>query len=160
AEVETLKDRAGEGIRNRTTGVRALCGLAAACALVVWTSSLAALERPASAVQNAIRTIYITPTSHYDFGFVEPPDQARERAARHIDEVIRVAESDPDFRWTIESVWQVNEWLKRAKIRTSVLPKDRQKIARLINLIKSGRIALSSSWGSMHTDFMGAELLN
>ena len=109
---------------------------------------------------SSIKTIYITPTSHYDFGFVEPPDAIRERAARHIDEVIRVAESDPNFRWTIESVWQVNEWLKRAKKSTSVLPKDRERIARLMNLIKSGRVALSMAWGSMHTDFMGDEELN
>lgn len=108
----------------------------------------------------SIKTVYIVPTSHYDFGFVDPPEAIRERAARHIDEVIRIAEADPDFRWTIESVWQVNEWLKRARTPTSVLPNDNQKIARLVNLIKSGRIALSSAWGSMHTDFMGAEELN
>ncbi len=29
-----------------------------------------------------------------------------------------------------------------------------------MNLIKSGQIALSTAWGSMHTDFMGAEELN
>jgi hypothetical protein len=110
--------------------------------------------------QSNIKTVYIVPTSHYDFGFVEPPDQVRERAARHIDEVIRVAESDPNFRWTIESVWQVNEWIKRQKPATSVLPKDNAKIQRLMSLIKSGRIALSTAWGSMHTDFMGAEELN
>ncbi|MEP6945931.1 MAG: glycosyl hydrolase-related protein [Acidobacteriota bacterium] len=110
--------------------------------------------------ESSIKTIYITPTSHYDLGFVEPPDLIRERAARHIDEVIRVAESNPDFRWTIESVWQVQEWLKRQKKPSSVLPADKQKIARLMNLIKSGQIALSTSWGSMHTDFMGAEELN
>ncbi|MBX7172257.1 MAG: hypothetical protein K1X72_14925 [Pyrinomonadaceae bacterium] len=109
---------------------------------------------------SSIKTIYITPTSHYDFGFVEPPEQVRERAARHIDEVIRVAESDPNFRWTIESVWQINEWLKRQKKPTSVLPKDKEKIGRLVKLIKSGQIVLSTSWGSMHTDFMGAEELN
>src|SRR5258708_10949738 len=107
-----------------------------------------------------IKTVYITPTSHYDLGFVEPPDKVRERAARHIDEVIRVSESDPNFRWTIESVWQVDEWLKRQKKPTSVLPLDKEKIARLIKLIKSGQIALSTSWGSMHTDFMGGEELN
>jgi len=110
--------------------------------------------------ESSIKTVYIVPTSHYDFGFVDPPDAVRERAARHIDEVIRVAESDPDFRWTIESVWQVNEWLKRAKTPTSVLPNDQQKIERLLGLINSGRIALSSAWGSMHTDFMGEEELN
>jgi hypothetical protein len=71
-----------------------------------------------------------------------------------------MAESDKEFRWTIESVWQVNEWLKRQKPLTSVLPKDNAKIARLMNLIKSGQVAISTSWGSMHTDFMGAEELN
>jgi hypothetical protein len=110
--------------------------------------------------ESTIKTIYVIPSSHYDFGFVEPPSAIRERAARHIDEVIRVAESDPDFRWTIESVWQVNEWLKRQKKPSSVLPKDKEKIARLMNLIKSGQIVLSTAWGSMHTDFMGAEELN
>lgn len=107
-----------------------------------------------------IKTIYVIPSSHYDFGFVEPPNAIRERAARHIDEVIRVAEENPEFRWTIESVWQVNEWLKRQKKPSSVLPKDKEKIARLMSLIKSGRIVLSTAWGSMHTDYMGAEELN
>ena len=134
--------------------------------LLIWVLPLLVLlvSAPASSQEKAqdtsIKTVFIVPTSHYDFGFVEPPEAIRERAARHIDEVIRVAEADPEFRWTIESVWQINEWLKRAKTPTSVLPKDNQKIARLVNLIKSGRIALSSAWGSMHTDFMGAEELN
>lgn len=136
--------------------------IAVACAILCSAFPIVtrAQHETARINQNTIKTIYIVPTSHYDFGFVEPPDVVRERAARHIDEVIRVAEGDPNFRWTIESVWQVNEWLKRARAPTSVLPKDKDKIARLINLIKSGRIALSSAWGSMHTDFMGGEELN
>src|SRR5687767_789267 len=107
-----------------------------------------------------IKTIYVIPSSHYDFGFVEPPNAISERAARHIDEVIRVAEENKDFRWTIESVWQVNEWLKRQKKPASVLPKDKEKIARLMKLIRSGQIVLSTAWGSMHTDYLGAEELN
>lgn len=110
--------------------------------------------------ESHIKTVYLIPFSHYDLGFVEPPDAVRERAARHIDEVIRVAEENPSFKWTIESVWQVNEWLKRQRKPTSVLPKDKEKIERLMRLIRSGRVALSSSWGSMHTDFMGGEELN
>lgn len=130
--------------------------------LVFLLTSQVVAQRPAAnrLPSSTIKTVYVVPTSHYDFGFVEPPDQVRERAARHIDEVIRMAESDRNFRWTIESVWQVNEWLKRQKPQTSVLPKDNAKIARLMNLIKSGQVALSTSWGSMHTDFMGAEELN
>ena len=110
--------------------------------------------------ESPIKTIYITPLSHYDFGFVEPPDAVRERAARHIDEVIRVAQENLNFKWTIESIWQVNEWLKRQKKPSSVLPKDKERIKILMDLIKSGRITLSTSWGSMHTDFMGQEELN
>jgi len=128
--------------------------------ILLSTTSNAQTLSKAQLPDSPIKTVYIVPTSHYDFGFVEPPDQVRERAARHIDEVLRMAESDPSFRWTIESVWQVNEWLKRQKPVVSVLPKDNVKINRLMSLIKSGRIALSTSWGSMHTDFMGAEELN
>ena len=110
--------------------------------------------------ESTIKTVYVVPSSHYDFGFVEPPNAIRERAARHIDRVIEVAEQNPDFRWTIESVWQINEWLKWQKKPSSVLPKDKEKIARLINLLKSGRVVLSTAWGSMHTDYMGNEELN
>lgn len=121
-----------------------------------WSNISAQTKLPPS----KIKTVYVIPTSHYDFGFVEPPDQVRTRAARHLDEVLRMAETDPQFRWTIESVWQLNEWIKRQKTAQSVLPKDEAKINRLMNQIKSGKIALSTAWGSMHTDFMGAEELN
>ena len=110
--------------------------------------------------ESTIKTVYVVPSSHYDFGFVEPPNAIRERAARHIDRVIEVAEKNPDFRWTIESVWQINEWLKRQRKPSSVLPKDKEKSARLVNLLKSGRVVLSTAWGSMHTDYMGNEELN
>jgi Glycosyl hydrolases family 38 N-terminal domain len=145
-------------LNERVKNTRIICFLTAILAFCAFSFSAAAQQ--AKLPSSPIRTVYITPLSHYDFGFVEPPDAVRERAARHIDEVIRVAETHPNFKWTIESVWQVNEWLKRQKKSTSVLPKDKEKIARLMNLIKSGRLTLSTSWGSMHTDFMGAEELN
>jgi hypothetical protein len=128
--------------------------------LVLGVLSLDSFGQNAKLPPSTIKTVYIVPFSHYDFGFVEPPEQVRARAARHIDEVIRVAEENPNFKWTIESVWQVNEWLKRQRKPESVLPKDKEKIERLMKLIRSGRIAMSMAWGSMHTDFMGGEELN
>ncbi|MEO5858628.1 MAG: hypothetical protein ABIR33_06730 [Pyrinomonadaceae bacterium] len=128
--------------------------------LVLCVLSLDSFGQNAKLPESTIKTVYITPFSHYDFGFVEPPGKVRERAARHIDEVIRVAEENPNFKWTIESVWQVNEWLKRQRKPESVLPKDKEKIERLMKLIRSGRIAMSMAWGSMHTDFMGGEEIN
>ncbi len=138
-----------------TKTVNFLLVCAALCVL-----SLDCFGQNAKLPASTIKTVYIVPFSHYDFGFVEPPEQVRERAARHINEVIRVAEEDPNFKWTIESVWQVNEWLKRQRKSESVLPKDKEKIERLMKLIRSGRIAMSMAWGSMHTDFMGGEELN
>lgn len=132
---------------------------ALACTVVVG-AVLAMGVAGAAQSSTTINTIYIVPTSHYDFGFVDPPDAVRERAARHIDAVLRMADEDPRFRWTIESVWQVNEWLKRAKAPSSILPKDEARIARLVGYLKSGKIALSTSWGSMHTDFLGVEEMN
>ena len=154
--------RVGCSIRGERSVAPVARIIALACAILcsAFPMKTRAQQHTTRVNQDTIRTIYIVPTSHYDFGFVEPPDAVRERAARHIDEVIRVAESDPEFRWTIESVWQINEWLKRAKTPTSVLPTDKNKTDRLVKLIKSGRIALSSAWGSMHTDFMGEEELN
>ena len=128
--------------------------------LVIGVLAPKALKAQAKLPPSPIKTIYVVPTSHYDLGFVEPPSAVRERAARHIDEVIRMASSDPDFRWTIESVWQLQEWLKRAQKPSSVLPKDKEKIIKLAALLRSGQIELSTSWGSMHTDFMGEEELN
>ena len=113
--------------QSRIAQVARTAGVTCAILFAVLPATTRARQRPAGANQSRIKTVYIVPTSHYDFGFVDPPDAIRERAARHIDEVIRVAESDPDFRWTIESVWQVDEWLKRAKRPTSVLPRDEQK---------------------------------
>src|SRR5262249_38684454 len=39
-------------------------------------------------------------------------------------------------------------------------PKDEARIAKLVGYLKSGSIALSTSWGSMHTDFLGVEEMN
>ncbi len=99
-----------------------------------------------------IRTVYVIPSSHWDRGFVTSPEELLPRLKPHIDEVIDDAAADPDFRWTIESVWQLNEWLKRTY--------QPERIALLRDMIKRGQIELSASYGSMHTEFMGSEELN
>ncbi|HSE24401.1 MAG TPA: hypothetical protein VLB68_22225, partial [Pyrinomonadaceae bacterium] len=56
--------------------------------LLLAITSRAQTPAKARLPESPIKTVYVIPTSHYDFGFVEPPDQVRERAARHIDEVL------------------------------------------------------------------------
>jgi hypothetical protein len=99
-----------------------------------------------------IQTIYIIPSSHWDLGFKLPPQEQLDDIKPHLDAVIRTAKQDTQFRWVIESAWQVQAWLDRTK--------DPQAIQDLVNLVRSGQIELSAVWGSEHTEFMGAEQLN
>jgi len=127
-------------------------GLVAIPILLTVTASLAA-EPPQGAQQKiGIKTIYVIPSSHWDLGFVAPPEEILPRLKPHLDEVIANAQADPDFRWTVESVWQVREWLARTH--------DPKQIADFVALVNKGQIQLSAVFGSMHTEFMGAEELN
>lgn len=103
-------------------------------------------------VQRKIKTVYVIPSSHWDLGFIAPPEQILPRLKPHIDEVIADCKADPEFRWTIESVWQLREWLARTN--------DPKQISDLVALISKGQIQVSAVWGSMHTEFMGSEQLN
>jgi hypothetical protein len=125
--------------------------------LLVCTSLVGAqTAAPASPKQQAglhrIKTIYVMPSSHWDLGFLAPPEEILPRLKPHIDEVIANAKADPEFRWTIESVWQVREWLARTQ--------DPQQIQDFVALVNQGQIQLSAVFGSMHSEFMGAEALN
>jgi hypothetical protein len=99
-----------------------------------------------------IQAIYVIPSSHWDLGFIAPPEKVLPRLKSHIDEVVANCKADPEFRWTIESVWQLREWLSRTK--------DPKQVQDLVDLIRKGQIQVSSVWGSLHTEFMGAEQLN
>jgi len=109
-------------------------------------------QTPASAPGHRIQTIYVIPSSHWDLGFIAPPEEVLPRLKPHIDDVIANCEADPEFRWTIESVWQIREWLARTK--------DPKQIKDFVDLVNKGQIQVSAVFGSMHTEFMGAEQLN
>src|SRR5258708_9024993 len=63
--------------------------------------------------ETKIKTIYVIPSSHWDLGFIAPPEEVLPRLKPHLDEVIANAKADPDFRSTIESAWHLPEWLAR-----------------------------------------------
>jgi hypothetical protein len=108
--------------------------------------------KPAPASNTKLKTIYVIPSSHWDLGFLAPPEEILPRLKPHIDDVIANAKADPEFRWTIESAWQLREWLSRTP--------DPKQIQEFVDLVKKGQIQLSAVYGSMHSEFMGAEALN
>lgn len=127
--------------------------LCAALLILLTAMALALPQNSATdSATHKIKTIYVIPGSHWDLGFTAPPEEVLPRLKPHIDEVIANCKADPEFRWTIESVWQLREWLARTK--------DPQQITDLAALVKNGQIEVSAVWGSMHTEFMSAEQLN
>lgn len=126
--------------------LRALGGVLAALSLAF------AVKPVRGAEKEQIRTIYIIPSSHWDLGFKLPPEEQLDDIKQHLDGVIAAAKKDPEFRWVVESTWQVDAWLDRTH--------DPQQIADFSSLVRSGQIELSAAWGSEHTEFMGAEQLN
>jgi len=128
------------------------------CLLALCASSVSAQvssensQKASPAPDTRIKTIYVVPSSHWDLGFLAPPEEILPRLKPHIDEVIANAKADPEFRWTIESAWQVREWLSRTP--------DPKQVQEFVDLVNNGQIQLSAVYGSMHTEFMGAEALN
>lgn len=106
----------------------------------------------ASTPRDRVKVIYVIPGSHWDLGFLRPPHQEMDAIKPNLDAVIQACHADPQFRWTIESVWQLNAWLQRTN--------DPAEVEQMAALLRSGQIELSAADGSMHTEFMGSEELN
>src|SRR5688500_12107360 len=108
---------------------------------------LAAKERTGT-----IRRILVVSHSHLDIGFTKPPDQVARDYKENIDAAIRLAREHADFRWTIESAWMLEEWLRRTE--------DEALVEELGKLIRQGRIELGAAFANMHSGLMAAEESN
>jgi len=124
----------------------------AAIAVALFGASPASAGPQARRDDSKIETVYVIPSSHWDLGFLTPPEELMPRLKPHIDDVIANCKADPEFRWTVESIWQLQEWLS--------LTKDPKLVEEFARLVRSGQVQISSVWGSMHTEFMGTEQLN
>ena len=110
-------------------------------------------ELPAGQRTGSIRQIFVVSHSHLDIGFTRPPDEVARDFKDSIDTAIRLAHEHRDFRWTIESAWMLQEWLRRTD--------DDELIGELTSLLRQdGRLALGLAFGSMHSGLMGTEETN
>ncbi len=103
-----------------------------------------AFENPAG-----IKEIYAVILSHLDIGFTATPDAVAAGQKPSLDAAARLVRENADLVWTIESVWQLEEWLKRTG--------DRSEIEGMLSLIRSGRIALGALPASFHTAILPEE---
>lgn len=102
-------------------------------------------------VESSIRYVYIVPMSHLDIGFTAPPDVVAEGCKPNLDLALTYLERFPDLAWTLEGVWQFEQWLARTP--------DEAQVARALDLIRSGRLGLTAGYANLHTGLLStAEL--
>ncbi|MFH1851764.1 MAG: hypothetical protein ABIA75_05415 [Candidatus Neomarinimicrobiota bacterium] len=92
--------------------------------------------------------LYLMLLSHLDIGYTHIQPVVIERQVRIMDEAIDRCAVDPAFRWTIETIWQVEQY-QRCR------PADR--FQRLIELIRNGRIAVSPLYTNSFTGLVSEE---
>src|SRR5690606_31477047 len=56
--------------------------------------------------------LHLMLTSHPDVGYTHPQPTVAENHALLLDEVVARAEAEPDFRSTIETVWQLEQFVE------------------------------------------------
>ncbi len=131
---------------------RVLYQMCAFASLLCSASSSLPQIKSAKDGPQTIRTIYILPSAHWDLGFIRTPEGEREAIKPHLDAVLAACEADRDFRWTIESIWQLEAWHERTN--------DPRLLDAMRKCIHDGRIDVSAEWGSMHTEWMSTEVLS
>jgi alpha-mannosidase len=86
--------------------------------------------------------------SHTDIGYTHPQPVVKEIHSFTLDEVIEMCEKHEDFSWTIETLWQLEQY------EQSRTPAQFQKI---IDLIKEGRIAVSPLYSNPFSGWVSEE---
>ena len=100
----------------------------------------------------AIDRIYIVQLTHLDIGFTAPPDDVAEECKARIDQVLGFLDTYPQFRWTVESTWQLEQWLARTD--------DPAQVARLFDQVRAGRVSIGGGYANMHSSMLGGEEMN
>jgi len=99
-----------------------------------------------------ITKIYIVQLTHLDIGFTAPPDAVAAECKARIDQVLGYLDAYATFKWTIESLWQLEQWLR--------LTEDPAQVKRLFDHTRAGRIAVGGGYANMHSSMLDSEELN
>lgn len=83
--------------------------------------------------------------SHTDIGYTNPQPIVKEKHIKTLEEAIAKAKNDEKFKWTIETVWQIEQFREA---------KTEKEFLELIELIKEGRIAVSPLYANPFTGWI------
>jgi hypothetical protein len=92
--------------------------------------------------------LYLMLLSHTDIGYTHPQPVVKELHISTLDDVLEMCDTYADFKWTIETVWQL-ELFERSR--------PREKFEQLIEFIREGRISVSPIYTNPYTGWVGEE---
>ncbi len=98
--------------------------------------------------RSKVKHIYIIQLSHLDIGFTGTQCEVAQISAETINRAIEFCHEHPDYKWTIESIWQLKQW---------TAGKSPEHIGELVSLVKAGRIGLTAGYAGILSATMGAE---
>ncbi len=92
-----------------------------------------------------LQLVFLT---HTDIGYTHPQPVVKELHCAALDEVLALCRKHPDFRWTIETVWQLEQYQQS---------RSKAAIQELYRYMREGRIALSPVSTNPYTGWVSEE---
>lgn len=107
-----------------------------------------AIEREVVLAPQPKVELHLMLLSHNDIGYTDPQPIVQEKQARTLDEVLALCEAEPDFRWTVEAVWQLRQF------ETGRAP---EAFERLMAQAARGCLAVSPLYANPYTGWVSEE---
>ncbi|MBM3236808.1 hypothetical protein FJZ31_11005 [Candidatus Poribacteria bacterium] len=102
-------------------------------------------------VQAKIDYVYIVSISHLDIGFTDIPSVVADQQLDYINDAVVATISLPGYKFTVEAVWQLENWFTRANAAEKNI---------FIDAMQKGNAGVTGGFASMHTSTLGDEQLN
>jgi hypothetical protein len=93
-------------------------------------------------------TIFIVPHEHLDIGFTDYAAKVAELHSQALDGVIDLMREVPDFRWTLDGYWVLDQYLNG---------RSPERGNELLRLIKDGKITIPPQFANQHTGVASLE---
>jgi hypothetical protein len=93
-------------------------------------------------------TVFIVPHEHLDVGFTDYAAKVAELHSQGLDGVIDLMRDVPDFRWTIDGYWVVDQFMHG---------RSPERCSELLRLIKEGKITVPPQFANQHTGVASLE---
>ncbi|MEO8399686.1 MAG: glycosyl hydrolase-related protein, partial [Ignavibacteriaceae bacterium] len=92
--------------------------------------------------------LHLMMLAHTDIGYTNPQPIVKEIHAFTLDDVIEMCKKYTDFYWTIETVWQLEQY---------EISRSKEQFQKIIDLIKKGRVAVSPLYSNPFTGWVSEE---